>query len=143
MAPAGLQLADDAFRFSFPIGNGNLNPVSRHGTIGHRGGFEFWGRETMNAWTELSFTKLRVTLDATSVVNAVFNGEPGAAQQVSLDLTHKHVVTFNKGGHAWMRISHIGATMSDWLVDQLTAAFGGYQPGYARTGPITIAARLS
>jgi len=143
LAPAGLQLTDDAFRFSFPIGNGNLNPVSLHGTIGHRGGFEFWGRETMSAWTELSFTKLRVTLDATSVVNAVFNGNQGRHRIMSLDLTHKHVVTFNKGGHAWMRISHIGATMSDWLVDQLTAAFGGYHPATHKLGTITIAARLS
>jgi hypothetical protein len=143
LAPAALQLTDDAFRFSFPIGNGNLNPVSLHGTIGHRGGFEFWGRETMSAWTELSFTKLHATLGATSTMSAVFNGNQGRHKIMSLDLSNKHVVTFNKDGHAWVRISDIGATMSDWLVDQLTAAFGGYHPATHKLGTITITARLN
>jgi hypothetical protein len=143
LAPAGLQLTDDAFRFSFPIGSGNLNPVSLHGTFAHRGGFEFWGRQTMSAWTVLSFTKLRATLGATSTVSAVFNTDQGRHKIMSLDLTHEHVAHFTKGGHAWVRISHIGATMSDWLVNQLTAAFGGYDPSTHTLGTITISARLN
>ncbi len=143
LAPAGLQLTDDAFRFSFPIGSGNLNPVSLHGTFAHRGGFEFWGRQTMSAWTVLSFTKLRATLGATSTVSAVFNASQGRHRIMSLDLTHKHVVHFTKGGHAWVRISHIGATMSDWLVSQLTAAFGSYDPSTHTLGTIAISARLN
>jgi hypothetical protein len=143
LAPAALRLTGDAFRFSFPIGSGNLNPVSLHGTIGQRGGFEFWGRETMSAWTVLSFTKLRVKLAATSTISAVFNGNQGRHTIVRLDLTHKHVVRFTSHGHAWVRISHIGATMRGWLVNQLTAAFGGYHPATHTLGTITITARLS
>ena len=143
LAPAGLQLTDDAFRFSFPIGKGNLNPVSLHGTIGHRGGFVFWGRETMSAWTQLSFTKLRVTLGTTSTVGAVFNGSQGRHRIMSLDLTHMHVATFTKGGHTWVHITNIGATMSDWLVNQLTAVFGGYQPTDHELGTLVIIAQLS
>ena len=33
--------------------------------------------------------------------------------------------------------------MSDWLVDQLTAAFGGYQPTDHELGTIVIIAQLS
>jgi hypothetical protein len=143
LAPAGLQLTDDAFRFSFPIGSGDLNPVSLHGTFGSRGGFAFWGRQTMSAWTVLSFTKLRATLGATSIVTAVFNTDQGRHRIMSLDLTHEHVVHFTKGGHAWVRISHIGATMSDWLVSQLTTAFGGYHPATHTLGTIAISARLN
>ena len=143
LAPAGLQLTDDAFRFTFPIGSGNLNPVSLHGTIGQRGGFEFWGRQTMSAWTVLSFTKLRATLGATSSMSAVFNGNQGRHKIMSLDLAHQHVVHFTKDGHAWVRISHIGATMCDWLVNQLTTAFGGYHPATHTLGTIAITARLN
>jgi len=142
LAPASLRLTNDAFRFSFPIASGDLNPVSLHGTIGQRGGFELWGRETMSAWTELSFTKLRVKLGATSTVSAVFNGNQGRHTIVRLDLTHKHVVRFTKLGHAWVRISHIGATMRAWLMNQLTTAFGGYHPLTNKLGRITITARL-
>ena len=143
LAPAALQLTDDAFRFSFPIGTGNLNPVSLYGTIDQRGGFVFWGRETMSSWTVLSFTKLHATLGSTATMSAVFNGNQGRHRIMSLDLTHQHVVTFSKGGHAWVRISNIGATISDWLVDQLTTAFGGYHPATQALGTITITARLS
>lgn len=142
LAPAGLRLTDDAFRFGYPL-KGNLNPVSLAATFSLRGGFEFWGRETMSAWTVLSFTKLRVTLGPPSTVSAEFDGNTGRHAIMALDLSKKHVTRFVRSGHRWVRISGIGATMSDWLVKQLTAAFPAYAPASHTLGTITVTVRLS
>ena len=141
LAPAGLQLTDDAWRFAFPL-RGNLNPVSLAASISPRGGFEFWGRQTMSAWTVLSFAKLRVTLGAKSTVSAVFDTTLGRHTIMALDLSKRHVTHFTKGGRRWVRISNIGATMSDWLVKRLTAAFPTYAPANDTLGTITVTLRI-
>ena len=61
--PATLRLTQDAWRFTFPVSGGHLDPGT--GTAGARGGLVLWGRETMSAWLQLSFTKLTVTTGAT------------------------------------------------------------------------------
>ncbi len=143
LAAASLRLTDDAFRFAFPLRVASLNPVSLAASVSLRGGFVMWGRQTMSAWTVLSFTGLRVTLDTKATVSAVFDSTLGRHTITVLDLSQKHVSRFTTRGRHWVRIANIGATMSDWLVHQLTLAFPGYLPVSHTLGTITLTLRLN
>ncbi len=142
LGPAGLRLTDDAWRFIFPVRAGSLNPVSLAASIFPRGGFDFWGRQTMSAWIVLLFTRLRVTLGAKSTVSAEFDSNLGRHTVMTLDLSERHVRHFTKGRRRWVRITGIGATMSDWLVNQLTMAFLSYAPMTHKPGTMTVALRI-
>jgi hypothetical protein len=142
LAPAGLSLTDDAFRFAFPVRTASLNPVSLAATISARGGFEFWGRQTMSAWTVLSFTRLSASLGTPATVSAVFDANQGRHTIMALDLSKQKVSPFTQGGHRWVRIAGIQATMSAWLVGQLKAAFPTYQPLSHALGTVTVTLRI-
>ena len=142
LAPAVLRLTGDAWRLTFPVRTASLNPVSLAASISPRGGVEVWGRQTMSAWTVLSFTRLRVTLGTTSTVSAVFDGTLGRHAIMVLDLAEKQVSHFARGSRHWVRIAKIRATMSGWLVEQLKSAFPGYRPVNHTLGTLTLALRL-
>jgi hypothetical protein len=97
----------------------------------------------MSAWTVLAFTRLRVTLGATSSVSAVFDGDLGRHTIAALDLSKEHVTRIIKGRHHWILLSGIAATMSDWLVGQVTGAFPTYDPTDHTLGTITVTLRLN
>jgi hypothetical protein len=147
LTPAGLELTMAAFHFSFPLKNGSFNPISLAGSFAAAGGFAFWGRQTMSTWTVLSFTDLDLTLGATSSVSAVFDsadvqGGLGRHTIMTLNTAHRHVTSFVRGGHHWLSISNIGASMTAWLQSQLTTAFAGYQPINRTLGSLTITVQV-
>jgi len=140
--PATLRLTSDAWRFRFPIAGGSLNPSSGAGGVSVRGGFELWGRETMNAWLELSFTKLRVVTGAHAALSGVYWLDGRRHVLATLAMSGATVTPSTSGGHRWVTITHLTARLSTWLKRQLTAAFPRYRPSGNKLGTITVKARL-
>ena len=140
--PATLRLTGDAWRFTFPIAGGSLNAISGAGGIRARGGFELWGRESMNAWLELSFTKLRVVTGAHAALSGVYGLDGERHLLATLAMSGATVTSFSRGGHRWVKITHLTARMSTSLKRRLTSAFPRYQPSGDRLGTITVSARL-
>ena len=140
--PATLRLTRDAWRFTFPVAGGSLNATSGAGVVSARGGFEFWGRESMNAWLELSFTKPRVVTGAHAALSGVYwlDGERHAL--ATLAMSGARVTSPTRGGQERVRISHLTARTSTWLGQRLTLAFPRYHPSSNRLGTLTVSARL-
>ena len=140
--PATLRLTSDAWRFTFPIAGGGLDATSGAGGVGARGGCEFWGRETMSAWLEVSFTKLRVATGAHATLSGVYWLDGKRYTLATLDMSGATVTSSTSGGHQWVKITHLAAHMSPWLKGRLTMAFPRYKPSGGRLGTVTVSARL-
>jgi hypothetical protein len=139
---SSMALTTDAFRFAFPVASGSLNTTTLAGSILHKGGLQFWGRETMSAWTQLNFTRVVASLGVTSTVSAIYNADSTRHTILALNTTNKKVTKFVSGGHHWVRISNIKVGMSNWLVNQLKLAFPSYAPSTHFLGTISITIRL-
>ena len=140
--PAMLRLTGDAWRYSLPVAGGRLNTSSGAGTVSTRGGIIFWGRETMSAWTELSFTKLVVTTGAHAKLTGVDEVDGKRRVLATLDAAHATVRRWSGSGHAWVTVGNLRARLSAWLKSELTAAFPRYEPSGDRLGTVTVKARL-
>jgi hypothetical protein len=139
---SSMALTTDAFRFAFPVASGSLNTTTLAGSILHKGGLQFWGRETMSAWTQLNFTRVVASLGVTSTVSAIYNADSKRHTILSLNMTHKTVTKFVKSGHHWVRIGNVKVGMSNWLLNQLKLAFPTYAPTTHFLGTISFTIRL-
>jgi hypothetical protein len=140
--PATLRLTGDAWRYGLPVSGGRLDTVTGAGAVSTRGGLVFWGRETMSAWTQLSFTRLVATTGAHAKLTGV-DGVHGTRRVLcTLDAAHATVKRSSSGGHAWVTVGGLRARLSAWLKGQLTAAFPSYEPSGDRFGTVTVKARL-
>jgi hypothetical protein len=140
--PATLRLTGDAWRYGLPASGGRLDTVTGAGTVSTRGGLVFWGRETMSAWTQLSFTRLVVTTGSHAKLTGV-DGVSGTRRVLcTLDAARATVKRSSSGGHAWVTVGGLRAHLSGWLKGQLTAAFPRYEPTGDRFGTVTVKARL-
>ena len=101
-----------------------------------------WGRETMSAWLQLSFTKLTVTTGANPALSGLC-WLSGTRRHVlaTLDMSRASVTSSNSGGHDWVTVAGVPATMTLWLKHQLTSAFPRYKPSDRRLGTVTVRAR--
>ena len=129
--PATLRLTQDAWRFTFPVSGGHLDPGT--GTAGARGGLVLWGRETMSASLQLSFTKLTVTTGAHPALSGLY-WLSGKRRHVlaTLDMSRASVTSSNSGGHDWVTLAGVPATMTEWLGHQLTSALPRHKPSDRR-----------
>lgn len=139
--PATLRLTDDAWRFRMPIAGGHLETASGAGTVSARGGFVLWGRETMSAWLQMSFTKPTLTTGAHAALSAVY-WLSGRHVLATLDMSHASITPSHAGGHDWVTVAGVRARMTPWLKHQLTTAFPRYEPTGSRLGTVTVKARL-
>ena len=141
--PATLRLTDDAWRFRFPISGGNLDAATGVGSVNARGGLVLWGRETMSAWLQLSFTTLVVTTGAHPALSGLF-WLSGKHRRVlaTLDMSHAVTTSSRRGGHDWLTAGHVPARRSTWLKRQLTSNFPRYHTYNSRLGTVTVRARL-
>ena len=140
--PASLRLTGDAWRYGLPVSGGRLNVVNGAGTVSTRGGIVFWGRETMSAWTELTFTRLVVTTGTHAKLTGVEGTHGTRRVLATLDTTHATVKRSSGGGHAWVTVGNLQAHLSAWLKGQLTLAFARYDPSGDQLGTVTVKARL-
>ena len=140
--PATLRLTGDAWRYGFPVSGGRLDALTGAGTVSTRGGLVFWGRETMSAWTAVSFTKLVVTTGTHAKLTGIDGADGKRRVLATLDTAHATVKKSSGGGHRWVTVGHLRANLSAWLKGQLTAAFPRYEPSGDRLGTVTVKARL-
>lgn len=137
-----MALTGDAFRLTFPISSGSLNNATLAGSIHVKGGLQFWGRETMSAWTQLNFTKVVAALGVTSTVSGIYNAGGARHTILTLNLAHKTVTRYVKGSHHWVRIGNVKVAMSIWLSNQLKLAFPRYAPTTRFLGTVSFTVRL-
>jgi hypothetical protein len=140
-SPATLQLTASAWRFRFPIAGGRLDTRAGTGTVNARGGLVLWGRETMSAWTVLSFTRLVATAGANARLTGL-DGQGTRRVLGSLDLAHATMKPSTSAGHSWLTVGNVTVHMSSWLRSQLTDVFPRYEPSGTRLGTVTMKARL-
>ena len=141
-SPATLRLTGDAWLYSLPVSGGRLDAASGAGTVSTRGGIIFWGRETMSAWTELSFTRLVVATGTHAKLTGIEGTDGKRRVLATLDAAHATVRRSTSGGHTWVTVGNLHARLSAWLKGQLTDAFPRYEPSGDRLGTVTVKARL-
>ena len=140
-SPATLGLTASAWRFRFPIADGRIDILWGTGTVNARGGLELWGRETMSAWTVLSFSRLVATVGADAELTGL---DAQGTRRVlgTLDMAGAGMKPATGGGHRWLTVDNVSVHMSSWLRSELTDAFPRYEPSGTRLGTVTMKARL-
>jgi len=140
-SPATLRLTTSAWRFKFPIADGSIDIFRSTGTVEGRGGLQLWGRETMSAWTVLSFSKLVATVGADARLTGV---DADGKRRVlgTLDTAGAAMAFSTRGGHRWLTVSDVAVHISSWLRSELTDAFARYEPSGTLLGTVTMKARL-
>ena len=140
-APATLRLTTSAWRFRFPIAGGLIDIGRSTGAVHARGGLELWGRETMSAWTVLSFTKLQATVGTHARLTGV---DPLGKRRVlgTLDMDGATMLPSFEGGHRWLNVGNVAVHVSAWLKAELTDVFPRYEPSGTRLGTVSMRARL-
>lgn len=139
---ATLRLTGDAWLYSLPVSGGRIDAVNGAGTASTRGGIVFWGRETMSAWTEVSFTKLVVTTGTHAKLTGIDGADGKRRVLATLDTAHATVKKSSGGGHAWVIVGNLHARLSAWLKSELSDAFPRYESSGDRLGTVTVKARL-
>jgi hypothetical protein len=140
-SPATLRLTASAWRFRFPIADGRLDIIRGTGIVNARGGLELWGRETMSAWTVLSFTRLVATAGLNARLTAV-DAEGTRRVLGTLDMAGATTKPSTGGGHSWLTVDNVAVNMASWLRSELTEVFPRYEPSGTRLGTVTMKARL-
>jgi hypothetical protein len=140
-SPATLRLTASAWRFRFPIADGSLDLLRGTGIVNARGGLELWGRETMSAWTVLSFTRLVATAGLNSRLTGV-DAQGTRRELGALDMAGATMRRSTGGGHSWLTVSDVSVRMSSWLRSELTDVFPRYEPSGTQLGTVTMKARL-
>jgi hypothetical protein len=140
-SPATLRLTASAWRFRFPIADGRIDIIKSTGTVNARGGLELWGRETMSAWTVLSFTRLVATVGADARLTGV---DAQGTRRVlgTLGMAGATMMPSTSGGHRWLTVGNVSVLMSSWLRSKLTDVFPRYEPSGTRLGTVSMKARL-
>ena len=140
-SPATLRLTTSAWRFRFPIAGGRIDLLWSTGTVNARGGLDLWGRETMSAWTVLSFSKLVATVGKDSELTGV-DAQGKRRVLGTLDDVDATMKLSTSGGHRWLTVNDVAVHMSSWLRGELTEAFPRYEPAGTLLGTVTMEARL-
>jgi len=140
-SPATLRLTASAWRFRFPIADGRIDVLGGTGTVNARGGLELWGRETMSAWTVLSFSRLVATVGAHAKLTGV-DAEGTRRVLGTLDMAGAGMKPSTGGGHRWLTVDNVSVHMSSWLRSELTDVFPRYEPAGTRLGTVAMKARL-
>ena len=140
-SPATLGLTASAWRFRFPIADGRIDILWGTGTVNARGGLVLWGRETMSAWTVLSFSRLVATVGADANLTGV-DAEGTRRVLGTLDMAGAGMQPSTGGGHRWLIVDNVSVHMSSWFRSELTDVFPRYEPAGTRLGTVTMKARL-
>jgi hypothetical protein len=140
-SPATLRLTTSAWLFKLPIAGGSVDVVRSTGTVRTRGTIDLWGRETMSAWTVLSFSRLTATLGAEARMTGV-DSQGKRRVLGTMDIGDATMKPFYAGGHRWLSVGHVNVRMSSWLRGELTDVFPGYEPSGNRLGTVSMKARL-
>ena len=140
-APSTTGLDTWSIWYDMPVSGGNLDFNNKTGVIRHRGGMRLVQTMWAPGWVQCVFRDWRVTLDTSPDVSAVFVDNV-RHPFLTLDTAGMSVKRWTAGGHRFIRLSGISATLANQATDALRNTFGMGGYPYGETfGSLTITVR--
>jgi hypothetical protein len=130
IAPTTITPITAAMQLTFVNSTGWVDPAAHTANFSLRGGFQLISVQTMSDWSLFPFTSIAIKFGSTSTASALSIG-PTRHPFAVLNLSSATWTQYWSGGHKYVRISNVKATMSTWMFNQL----GIFLPNYMTTAP--------